>query len=163
MNRMINLVRHPIRFLSKAMLALDIVLWLLWLLVMLRIHSIPMLLKGLARKNRRGETSIRLSDVIGIVTRISSFRLFRSRFFPKLCLRQSLALYRTLTQMGYPMKIHFGARKDGEDLHGHSWVTLNGEPVADTAPNEIFKVLYSYPSGGREMGRSKHEFSFNKP
>jgi len=155
MNRMINLVRHPIRFLSKAMLALDIVLWFLWLLVMLRIHSIPMLLKGLARKNRRREASMRLGDVIGIVTHISSLRLFRSRFFPKLCLRQSLALYRTLTQMGYPVKIHFGARKDGEDLHGHSWVTLHGEPVADTAPNEIFKVLYSYPLGWERDGEIK--------
>jgi Transglutaminase-like superfamily len=163
MSKIISFTSNPIRFRSKGLLALELVLWLLWLPVVLRIHSIPMLLKGLASKNRSRKTSMRLSEVIEIVTHISSLRPFCSRFFPKLCLRQSLALYRTLCQMGYPVEIHFGARKNGEDLHGHSWVTLHGEPVADTARNEIFKVVYSYPYGGTEKERSKHEFSFDKP
>jgi Transglutaminase-like superfamily len=145
---MIHFVRHPIRFGSKVLLALDLVLWLLWLPVMLHIHSIPMLLRGLARKNRRN-TSMRLGEVIGIVIRTSRLKFFRSRLFPKLCLRQSLVLYRTLSQMGYPVEIHFGTLKDGEDLYGHSWVTVAGNPVADTARSDIFKVVYSYPPAPR--------------
>ena len=47
--------------------------------------------------------------------------------------------------MGYPVEIHFGALKDGEDLYGHSWVTMHGEPLADTARSGVFKVVYSYP------------------
>ena len=47
--------------------------------------------------------------------------------------------------MGYPVEIHFGVMKDSKNFHGHSWVTMQGEPVADTARNEIFKVVYSYP------------------
>ena len=55
--------------------------------------------------------------------------------------------------MGYPVEIHFGALKDGEDLYGHSWVTMHGEPVADTARSGIFKVVYSYPSARSLQGR----------
>jgi hypothetical protein len=43
------------------------------------------------------------------------------------------------------VEIHFGAVKDGETLQGHSWVTIQGEPVADTARSELFKVVYTYP------------------
>ena len=164
MTGVINFVRNPIPFRSKALLALELVLWLLWLPVMLRLYSIPMLLKRLARSEKViRNTPIELRDAVGIVTRICSLRAFRSRIFPQRCLRQSLALYRTLSQMGYPVEIHFGALKAGENLQGHSWVTLHGEPVADTVRSGIFKVVYSYPYGEREMKRSKHEVIFSKP
>ena len=145
---MISCLRHPIRerFLSKAALALDLLLWLFWLPVMLRIHTIPMLLKSLARaENRIRKAPMLLEDAVGIITRICNLRPFHSRIFPKRCLRQSLALYRTLAQMGYPVQIRFGVLKDEKNFHGHSWVTMHGEPVADTARSGIFKVVYSYP------------------
>jgi Transglutaminase-like superfamily len=164
MSRIINLARDPSQFLAKALLALEIVVWLFWLPVMLRMYSIPMLLKRLARSEKViRNTPIESRDVVGIVTRICSLRAFRSRIFPQRCLRQSLALYRTLSQMGYPVEVHFGALKSGEDLQGHSWVTLHGEPVADTVRSGIFKVVYSYPYGEKEMERSKHEVIFSKP
>ena len=113
---------------------------------MLRIHTIPILLKRLARSEKHvRKTPMELREAIGIVTRVCNLRVFRSRIFPKLCLRQSLTLYRTLNQMGYPVEIHFGVRKDDKNFQGHSWVTIHGEPVADTARSEIFKVVYSYP------------------
>jgi hypothetical protein len=141
-----SFVHDPIHFLSKAMLALDLVLWLCWLPMMLCIHGIFMLLQRLDRSTQlKKKTPMDLKDVVAVVTRICEQKLFHARIFPQRCLRQSLALYRTLSQMGYPVKIHFGALKDGEDLYGHSWVTMHGEPVADTARSEIFKVVYSYP------------------
>jgi Transglutaminase-like superfamily len=167
---MIHLKRYPVpeHFLPKVVLASDLVLWLFWLPVMLRLHNIPTLLKHLAPRDHKGKSSIELHEAVEIVTRICNLRPFRSRIFPKHCLRQSLALYRTLSQMGYPVAIHFGALKDGEDLHGHSWVTMNGEPVADRARSGIFKVVYSYPynmlsSGRIEIEKSKHEPIFNEP
>jgi hypothetical protein len=48
--------------------------------------------------------------------------------------------------MGHPVEIHFGIHKDGEDLQGHSWVTIQGKPVAERTQTEIFKPVYSYPS-----------------
>ena len=133
-------------FLPKALLASDLVLWLCWLPLMLRIQTIPSLLKRLAGSEAHlKKTPMELREAIGIITRVCNLRVFRSRFFPKLCLRQSLTLYRTLKQMGYPVEIHFGVRKDDKNFQGHSWVTMHGEPVADTAPDGLFKVVYSYP------------------
>jgi len=145
---MINCLRHPIRehFVAKAVLGSDLLLWLFWLPVMLRIQTIPMLLKRLARSEAHLEkTPMELREAIGIVTRVCNLRVFRSRIFPKLCLRQSLTLYRTLNQMGYPVEIHFGVKKDDKNFQGHCWVTMRGESVADTAADGHFKVVYSYP------------------
>ena len=137
-------VPHPIEFLSKAVLALDLVLWLFRLPIVLRTHTLPTLLQRLARSERL-KTKMPLRDAVGIVTRISNLGPFHSRIFPKRCLRQSLTLYRTLSQMGYPVEIHFGIHKDGEVLKGHSWVTIQGKPIAERAAIEIFTSVYSYP------------------
>ena len=143
---MLSFVSHTVRFLSKAFLALALFLWLCWLPVMLQIQSISRLLQGLARGTPyKRKISMPLNNVVAIVTRTCELRLFRSRFFPKRCLLQSLALYRVLSRMGCPVEIHFGALKNGENLYGHSWVTLGGKAVADTADSELFKVLYTYP------------------
>lgn len=145
---MINCLRHPIRehFLAKAVLGSDLLLWLFWLPIMLRMHTVPILLKRLALSEAHvKKTPMELREAIGIVTRVCNLSMFRSRFFPKLCLRQSLALYRTLNQMGYPVEIHFGVKKDDKNFEGHSWVTIHDESVADTAPDGHFKVVYSYP------------------
>jgi hypothetical protein len=144
--------------LSKGILALDLVLWLFWMPLILRIHTIPTLLKRLAPgEKHKDKTPIELKDAVGIVTRICNLRVFRPPFFSKLCLRQSLALYRTLTQMGYPVEIHFGVRKDDKTLSGHSWVTLKGEVVADTAQTGIFKAVYTYPPAHPASALSKSE------
>jgi hypothetical protein len=149
MSAIVSLVRHPIRerFLPKAMLASDLVLWLFWLPVALRIFTIPRLLERLAQSRRDNvSNSIDLKEAIKIATRLCNLRPFRSRLFPQRCLRQSLTLYRTLTRMGYPVELHFGVYKDGEELRGHSWITTEGKPVAEGTRTEIFKSIYSYRS-----------------
>ena len=149
-----NHFRPPIpeRFLFKAVLALDVVLWLFSLPALLRVHTMPTLLERLTvGKKEKARPAVNVNDAVGVVTRIANLRPFRSRVFPKLCLRQSLALYRTLTQMGYPVEIHFGVRKVDNSLSGHSWVTLGGRAVADTAPTGIFKAVYSYPPETAEL------------
>ena len=52
--------------------------------------------------------------------------------------------------MGYQVEIHFGVWKDENNFMGHSWVTMEGKPVADTTSSAIFKVVYSHPSSARE-------------
>jgi Transglutaminase-like superfamily len=147
MSAIVSLVRHPIRerFLPKAMLASDLVLWLFWLPVALRIFTIPRLLERLAHSRRDNvSNSMDLKEAIKIATRLCNLRPFRSRIFPQRCLRQSLTLYRTLNRMGYSVELHFGIYKKGEELRGHSWVTIEGKPVAERTRTEIFKPIYSY-------------------
>src|SRR5262245_34991591 len=146
---MISCLLHPVRehSLSKAVLASNLILWFFWLPVMLRIHTIPMLLKRLARGEKHvSKRPMQLKDAVGIVTRVCKLRPFCSRFFPKECLRRSLMLFRTLARMGHPVEIHFGVLKDEKNLTGHSWVTIAGQPVADTTRSARFKVVYSYSS-----------------
>ena len=85
-----------------------------------------------------------LENTLAVVTTVCQFRLFRFPLFPRACLRQSLTMYRVLTAMGYPVMIHFGVRKQGAAFVGHSWVTLNGRPLAERGSPE-FTAVYSYP------------------
>jgi hypothetical protein len=147
MNAIVSLVRHPVRerFLSKAVFASDLVLWLVWLPVALRIYTSPRLLERLAQsKGDDVSNSLKLMEAVKIAIRLCNLRPFRSRLFPQRCLRQSLTLYRTLNRMGYPVELHFGVYKNGEKLRGHSWVTVEGKPVAEKTRTEIFKPIYSY-------------------
>lgn len=132
--------------LSKAALALDVFLWLSLLPLLLRIHSVPALLERLANKKTQSTYSdLDAQQAIRIVAAVCNLHLFRSRVFPKRCLRQSLALYRTLLRLGHSPRIHFGVRKDGHVLIGHSWVSIDGTAIADTS-GARFETIYSHRS-----------------
>lgn len=119
--------------------------WLCFLPILLSICSLPKLLQHFTAGGRAArKNALQMDRAVAIVVRLCQMRLFRLPIFPRACLRQSLALYHTLTRMGYPVEIHFGVHKDGEELRGHSWVTMQGKPVAET-PTEIFQIVYSYP------------------
>ena len=149
MKKLLRFVRHPVRerFLHKVSLALSVALWLFRLPIIVRIYSIPGLLERLTPtpRSHKKQTALELKEAVGIVMRTCSLRLFGSRLFPRACLRQSLTLYRVFTRMGYPVEIYFGVRKDGDDLLGHSWVTIEGKTVADGTQTYLFKAVYSYP------------------
>jgi hypothetical protein len=137
-------------FLPKALLALDVVLWLLMLPIMLRMHTIPALLARVAaRAKQKRNPMTELEEAVAIAVRICELQPFRSPFFPKPCLRRSLTLYRTLINMGYHIEIHFGVSKHDDKFTGHSWVTMKGKPVADTC-TAIFTAVYTYPPRSRE-------------
>jgi hypothetical protein len=127
-------------------------------------HTLPALLGRLApiRPKKQTADMFAMERAIRLVLRICHRRPFRSALFPKACLRQSLVLYHVLTYLGFPVEFHLGVRKQGEELIAHSWVTMQGEPLADTARSGVFKVVYSYPyntlsSGGIEIERSRHK------
>jgi transglutaminase superfamily protein len=146
--------------------------WLCLLPIFLRVRSLPILLQHLTpvREQQKRRSSLETDRVVRIVVRLCQMRLFYLPIFPRACLRQALALYYVLTRMGYPIEIHFGVLKDKKNFNGHSWVTLQGEAVADTARSGVFKVVYSYPSdrsvfvssNRRETERSKNEPIFNQ-
>lgn len=147
-------LRRPVlkliqKFISrKGWFALCVAGRLCLLPILFRIYTLSALLRRLtpASGREKKDTALELEDAVQIVVRICNLRLFRSRMFPRLCLRQSLTLYRTLTRLGYPCEIHFGIQKERTDLFGHSWVTMRGRSVADTAHGDMYKVVYSYAS-----------------
>jgi hypothetical protein len=127
--------------------AVRVGLWLCGLPVRLRLYSLPGLIQRLTP--RRGRQPPRppkeLEPLIALVGQLCQRQLFRGSAFPRACLRQALALYYVCTRLGYPVTIHFGVAKVGETLDGHSWVTVEGQPVAERLPLEHWQIVYTYP------------------
>lgn len=125
-----------------------VALWMCALPVLIRLWPLPVLLARMTGQGSIAKPRTRAWDVdlvVGIVAAVSQLRVFQSRLFLRSCLRRSLTLYRALTRMGYPARIHFGVRKQGPSFLGHSWVTLYGRPLAETDAPDVFTTVYSYP------------------
>ncbi|MFZ1744666.1 MAG: lasso peptide biosynthesis B2 protein [Nitrospirales bacterium] len=122
---------------------------LCWFPILLHFCTLPELLEQLTkREGQRGRKSLPTLDrAVQIIVRVCHLRPFRGRLFPRTCLRQALALYDMLTYLGYAVTIHFGILKIGEEFRGHSWVTLDGKPVAENRdPGVSHHIVYFYPS-----------------
>ena len=122
---------------------------LCWFPILLHFRTLPELLEQLTRRKgkRRRKPRPTLDRAVEIIVRVCHLRPFRGRLFPRTCLRQALALYDMLTYLGYAVTIHFGILKIGEELRGHSWVTLEGKPMAEKGdPGICHHLVYSYPS-----------------
>jgi hypothetical protein len=133
-------------WLTYGWLRVRVGLWLCGLPLRLRVFSLPTLLHRLTRARRTRGRLLEMDHAIETVVQLCQGRLFRLPLFPQSCLRQALALYYLLTRMDYPVAIHFGVRKEGEALHGHSWVTFQGTPVAERTRTGLFTIVYSYPA-----------------
>jgi Transglutaminase-like superfamily len=142
---------------SQLWLAVRVGVWLCLLPLRWRVHSLPELLQGLA-STRRGalrRDPLAMEQAVRIVRRVCRLRCFRGPWFPRACLRQALALYDTLTRLGYPASIHFGVYKAGEALHGHSWVTVDGKVVGERMPPEALQPIYAFPAGVSRPARER--------
>jgi len=113
------------RWLTYGWLSVRVGFWLFGLPLRLRVYSLPTLLHSFTLARRTRGHRLEMDHTIETVVRLCQARLFRLPLFPRSCLRQALALYYVLTQLGYPVAIHFGVRKEREELHGHSWVTCH--------------------------------------
>ena len=63
-----------------------------------------------------------------------------------ICLRRSLLRYYFLRRAGLPVVVHFGARRLGERIGGHAWLTLNGQPYYEAPEHYLnYALMFSYP------------------
>jgi hypothetical protein len=120
-------------------------LWVCWLSVQLRAHSARTLVQSGMLERRLPATLPPARDAVRITRRVCRLRLFRLPLFPKICLRESLALYGVLSRLQHPVQLHIGIRKDGAALSGHSWITCSDCSLAPVEDRSSFKVLYSSP------------------
>ena len=145
------------RRLSQLWWAVRVGVWLCGLPRRLRRQSLSGFLQQLTaargRTPRRG--ALALDDAVVVVRRVCRVWLFRGPRFPQRCLRQALALYYTLSRLGYPVTIHVGVDKVGGALQGHSWVTIRGTPVGERDPTQRFTVIYAYPAATTQEARDQ--------
>jgi hypothetical protein len=131
-----------------------------WFPILLRFRTLPELLEQLTQREGQKvkRASPTLERAIEIIVRVCHLHPFCGPLFPRTCLRQALALYDMLTYLGYTVTIHFGILKMGEELRGHSWVTLDGEPLAENGdPGSCHRIVYSYPSSQPGSARDVSE------
>ena len=63
-----------------------------------------------------------------------------------ICLRRSLLRYYFLHRAGVPVVVNFGARRLGERIGGHAWLTLNGQPYYEAPEHYLnYALMFSYP------------------
>jgi len=63
-----------------------------------------------------------------------------------ICLRRSLLRYYFLRRAGLPLVIHFGARRLGDAIAGHAWLTLDGQPYHEEPKNiQPHTLMWSFP------------------
>ena len=131
---------------SQYWLAARVGLFLCSLPLRVRRQRLPLFLERLASPAGRRivASDLETRRIVQIVRRVAGLGIFRLPIFPRLCLRQSLALFFFLSRMGHPVEIHFGVRKDGRDLDGHSWVSLGGRVLGEREPANHFRTIYSH-------------------
>ena len=55
--------------------------------------------------------------------------------------------YYFLRRAGLPVSVVFGARRRGDGIGGHAWLTLNGAPYHELPEHyREFAVMFAYPS-----------------
>lgn len=64
-----------------------------------------------------------------------------------ICLRRSLARYHFLRRAGLPVILCFGARRLGEGIGGHAWLTLNDAPYHEQPEHYLnYAVMFTFPA-----------------
>jgi hypothetical protein len=121
-------------------LFLRVGLWIAFISLLLRIVSLPGLMKILTpRKNRPAKWP--RSKIVNF----ASFWLGRDRvFYQRNCLKRSLVLYRYLNLQSEPAQFIIGVRKEDGELKGHSWIMVNGAPIFDDEDMN-YKIIFRCP------------------
>jgi hypothetical protein len=144
-HRRLHLARLRSDF-ARLRLAVRAAVYLALMPLLLRLFSLRAILEYFGRKPvNPPRSSHDLHDAVAVIARVCHLGMFRTRVFPRACLRQSMVLYCVLNRLGYPVRIHFGVRRGSARLEGHSWITLDGQLLAEPVLPDSYVNVYSYP------------------
>jgi hypothetical protein len=91
-------------------------------------------------------------EVVEAVIAASEQLTTRLRVVPDTCLYRALARYAVLCRAGHPARFVMGLDPRADDISGHAWVELDGEPVGETLERPL-TVTFSYPSPDEGLPR----------
>lgn len=114
--------------------------------LLMKVYSLDRFLNLITPSPRRYCNSNSQSTIASI-RRLGTLLLNRdSLFLRNTCLKRSLLLYHFLRKNGIEVQIHFGVRKCGSYLAGHSWLTQKGNLFAGESRFAVaFTPIISYP------------------
>ncbi|HIE50887.1 MAG TPA: lasso peptide biosynthesis B2 protein [Armatimonadetes bacterium] len=114
--------------------------------LLVRLLPLPLTLRLLTPR-RLPQTAASSAEIERLVQAVDALQSLRLPLYRRTCLRRCLVLLRLLRQRGLPVVLHFGVRRVGQQLEGHSWLTLRGElflePGEDPRPH--YTVTYRWP------------------
>lgn len=130
----------------KAHLAVQAGLFFLWVPFLIKVFSLPRLLKLLDYVNIApfflSTERFTASEHAALFSRVIQFL---PNYGIGKCLLRSVLLYGFLPREFTTTTLVIGVHLHQGQLSSHSWIEVNGEPIAEPAnPTQVFKVLYRY-------------------
>jgi hypothetical protein len=141
-----------IRVAKKYWTVLRVGLVVLWVRLLLRVKSLPLVLDRLNPRSTSGRPDEAvMGDLVYYVDRWLQLFPYNEKGN---CFPRSLALYWFARRLGYPVLFHCGVRKESSNLDGHAWLTLDRQPFHETGQHwQHFTVTFSYPPDPSAAGR----------
>lgn len=133
-----------IRLVKKYRTLLRVGLVVLWVRLLLRVKSLPLVLERVTphTMSRRPDEAV-MEDLAYYVDRWLQLFPYNKKGN---CFPRSLSLYWFARQLGYPVLFQCGVRKDSSHLDGHAWLTLDHLPFHETGRHwQQYTVTFSYP------------------
>lgn len=119
-------------------------LLVLWVRLLLRLTSLPVVLGQLSLGSKIGHPDeAEMKKMAYYVDRWLELFPYNQKGN---CFPRSLVLYRLARRRGYPVRFHCGVRKDSSGLEGHAWLTLESKTFHE--PGRLwrdFTTTFSYP------------------
>lgn len=139
-------VRFALRDPSSTLLMLRMAGWVAALTLMLKVLSLPRVMRLLTPRRRSAAPPAQAAVVQARLARVLDLLLATNIWiFTPTCWKRALVLYRYLALNGIETRVVFGVRKgDKGALDGHAWLEANGEPLLEAvAPN--YRLTFSFP------------------
>jgi transglutaminase superfamily protein len=141
-----------LRLVKKYWTVLRVGLVVLWVRLLLRGKSLPLVLDRLNPCSMAGRLDgAVMGDLVRYVDRWLQLFPYNKKGN---CFPRSLALYWFARRLGYPVLFHCGVRKEVSNLDGHAWLTLDRQPFHEAGQHwQRFTVTFSYPQDPAACGR----------
>lgn len=127
---------------ARAWLLARLAGWVVILSLLARLLPLSRALQIVSTEVRKKTTNVdpvQLSTAIDALLE-ANFFVFRPR-----CWKRATVLHRYLALAGVATIIRFGVRREDNELKGHAWLELNGQPILESSP-PVYTVTYSFPS-----------------
>ncbi|HMS85001.1 MAG TPA: lasso peptide biosynthesis B2 protein [Nitrospira sp.] len=131
---------------DKYLAVLRTALLVLWVRLLLRLTSLPLVLGQLSLGSKMGNPDeAEMKKLAYYVDRWLQLFPYNQKGN---CFPRSLALYRLARRRGYPVQFHCGVRKGFSGLEGHAWLTLESQTFHEPGTFwQDFTTTFSYPPG----------------
>ena len=143
------------RFVKKYWTVLRVGLVVLWVRLLLRGKSLPLVLDRLSPRSMTGRPDEAvMGDLVYYVDRWLQLFPYNKKGN---CFPRSLALYWFARRLGYPVLFHCGVRKEVSNLDGHAWLSWTASLFTRRASNgnvspSPFRILrIRQPAGRRTL------------